>query len=162
MLGGHAILKTALWVPFLFGFAGFLMSGIVLVLDNVLDSRQETMSPSWQKVIIGISLFSGQYFLSGLISHAGFHSPIIDIVMKSIAGFGQIVLDLSFAGLFLSLATAIAGPLAEIYLINYPHLYQYTMPDVLGIPMWIPYVYCLGAPAVANLARRINSDKKMR
>ena len=155
-------MKTALWVPFLFGFAGFLMSGIVLVLDNVLDSRQETMSPSWQKVIIGISLFSGQYFLSGLISHAGFHSPIIDIVMKSIAGFGQIVLDLSFAGLFLSLATAIAGPLAEIYLINYPHLYQYTMPDVLGIPMWIPYVYCLGAPAVANLARRINSDKKMR
>ena len=162
MLGGHAILKTALWVPFLFGFAGFLMSGIVLVADNVLETRKENMSPSWQKVQLGISLFIGQYFLSGLLSHAGFESLIISFLMLSIALFGQIVLDVSYAGVFLSFATAIGGPLVEIYLINYPHLYQYTTPDLYGIPIWITNVYFLGAPAVANLARRINSDKKMR
>ena len=162
MLGGHSILKTALWVPFLFGFAGFLMSGIVLVADNVFETRKETMSPSWQKVLIGISLFVGQYFLSGLLSHAGFYSSIIYFLLQFIALSGQVFLDLSFAGLFLAYATAIGGPLVEIYLINYPHLYQYTAPDLYGIPFWITHVYFLGAPAVANLARRINSDKKMR
>lgn len=161
ILGGHTVLKTASWVPLLFGFAGFLMSGIVLIADNILKTREETMTPSWPKVLYGISLFSGQYYLSGLLSHASMSSSSIDDIMKIIAFLGFIILDRSRAGLFLAVSTAIGGPLAEIFLINYPHLYQYTTSDLYGIPIWIPWIYFLGAPAVGNLARRLNSDKKI-
>ena len=54
--------------------------------------------------------------------------------------------------------TALAGPAAEIFLINVAHLYAYAAPDVLGVPTWIPWVYFCGAPAVglpgASRARR--------
>jgi hypothetical protein len=48
----------------------------------------------------------------------------------------------------MAVLTAAAGPIMEIFLINYLHLYHYTHPDVFGIPTWIPWVYFGGAPAV--------------
>jgi hypothetical protein len=156
---GHVMLKTALWVPFLFGFAGFLMSAIVLSLDSALNTNEDVRSPSWPKVLYGISLFSGQYYLSGLLDNSLVDSAQIDVVLKSIAVIGFLLLDRSRAGFALAAATAIGGPLAEIFLINVPNLYSYVHPDIFGIPIWIGWVYFLGAPAVGNLARRLLLDK---
>jgi hypothetical protein len=52
----------------------------------------------------------------------------------------------------------VAGPAAEIFLINVMHLYHYTDPDFLGIPSWIPWVYFCGAPAVGNLSRAVRRE----
>ena len=160
VIDGHTILKTASWVPLLFGFAGLLMSAIILNADRILDTREDVRSPSWPTVLYGISLFSGQYYLSGLLDNSLMNSGEIDLILKIIAGVGFLLLDRSKSGLFLAVATAVGGPLAEIFLINIPHLYQYTHTDLYGIPVWIPWVYFLGAPAVGNLARRIHSDRR--
>ena len=55
----------------------------------------------------------------------------------------------------MALLTAVAGPAAEIVLINGLHLYNYTRPDFLGIPSWITWVYFCGSPAVGNLSRQV-------
>lgn len=53
--------------------------------------------------------------------------------------------------------TALAGPAAEVVLINKFGLYHYSHPVVWGIPTWIPWVYFCGSPAVGNLGRKISS-----
>ena len=54
--------------------------------------------------------------------------------------------------------TGIGGPIIEIVLINFTHFYRYNHADLYGIDSWICWVYALGAPAVANLARKIYYD----
>lgn len=159
MYASKLILKTASWVPLLFGIAGSLMSIIVLNLDNFIGTRVEVQSPTWPKVLYGISFFSAQYYISGLLDYAMIESTIINVILAATSIIGYLIFDGSTAGFLLAIATAIGGPLAEIFLINVPHLYQYTHADFAGICTWIPWVYFLGASAVGNLARKISSDK---
>lgn len=157
-MNGHLLLKTASWVPFLFGVAGFLMSYIILILDDVFKTKDNIKSPSWPKIFYGISLFSGQYYLSGLMDHELISGIVMNVVLAVVGLVGFLLFDSSLSGLILAIATAIGGPLIEIFLINIPHLYQYTHQDFYGICSWIPWVYFLGAPAVGNLARKIHKD----
>lgn len=150
-------LKSAYWVPVLFGFAGFAMTAIMLFLDNIesLNTPIVLKSPTWHKVFYGISLFSAQYYLSGALDYLQYDPFIINLVLSTIAIGGFMIFDGSIAGLILSLSTAFAGPIAEIILINTFHLYSYTHADIYGICSWIPAVYFCGGPAVGNLARKI-------
>jgi hypothetical protein len=43
--------------------------------------------------------------------------------------------------------TAVCGPAAEIFLINVLDLYDYTHPQIWGVPLWIPWVYAAGGAA---------------
>ena len=61
------------------------------------------------------------------------------------------VFDCTEQGLAMAVLTAVAGPVAEIFLINVLHLYHYNNPDFLGIPSWITWVYFCGSPAVVGL-----------
>ena len=149
------MLKTAAWVPLLFGFAGSAMSSIILVLDQVLDTPATKRSPTWPMVFYGISMFSGQYYLSGLLDYVHVDNLVIHAVMAATAALGFYIFDRTKAGFYLAVATAISGPIAEILLINLANLYIYTHADILGICSWIPWVYFLGAPAVGNLARKL-------
>lgn len=157
-LKGHVILKSALWVPILFGSAGLLMSFIGLHLDSYFETSKTTRNPSWPKTLYSISLFSGQYYLSGLLDYLQLPNAYIHAVLLAIAAVGFLVFDFSLGGFILAVMTALAGPLAEIVLINLFHLYFYQHADIWGICSWIPWVYFLGAPAVLNLARSINNS----
>jgi hypothetical protein len=158
-LGSHEILRSAIWVPFLFGFAGFAMSTILFVLDRILPSEQtDILNPSWSKVLYGISFFSAQYYLSGLLDYSGVDVTLIHLILAATAIVGFALFDTSIAGILLGVATAIAGPVAEIVLINVPHLYTYKHADIAGICSWISWVYLLGAPAVGNLSRKLYSE----
>ena len=154
---GHTFLKTALWVPPLFGFAGVAMSAIVLVLDERLPSSPVALNPSWSKVLYGISFFSAQYYLSGLLDFVSIENLTIHVILAVLAVAGWVVFDFTTAGLLLGIATAIAGPIAEIIITDLG-LYSYTHADLLQVCSWIPWVYFLGAPAVGNLARRVFRD----
>ena len=157
-INGHLLLKTASWVPFLFGVAGFLMSSIIIILDDIFKTNEDTKLPSWPKILYGVSLFSGQYYLSGLMDYGLLSGTTMNVTLALVGLIGYLVFDSSISGLLLAIATAVGGPIIEIFLINIPHLYQYTHQDFYGICSWIPWVYFLGAPAVGNLARRIQSD----
>ena len=156
-------LKTALWVPVLFGFAGVVMSYIILKLDQFFSSSSDKLAnaqspPSWPQIFYGISYFSAQYYISGLLDYSltttdgplAIHASLAVSTM-----IGILLFDRSAAGLLLAGLTALAGPVAEISIINVFHAYQYTHADWFGICSWIFWVYATGAPAVGNLARRI-------
>ena len=148
------LIKSAYWVPILFAFAGLVMSTIILYTDKLLSTEIDKLSLTWPKVLYCISLFSGQYYLSGALDYLRYDPLIINIILSVIAVIGFIYFDGTISGLILALSTALAGPLAEIILINISHLYSYTHADIYGIDSWIPAVYFLGGPAVGNLARK--------
>lgn len=50
--------------------------------------------------------------------------------------------------------TGVAGPAAEVALINALHLYQYSHPVFYGTPSWICWVYACGSVAVGNVGRK--------
>lgn len=160
---GHVWLKTAIFVPFLFAFAGAAMSSIILYLDSLKGSTS-TPPPSlpvtsrWPKVFYGISAFSGQYWLSGYLDAIGSFDPLqINIILSILAIAGFLFFDNTFAGLVLAILTALTGPVVEILLVKLG-LYNYTHSDILGIDSWIPSVYFLGGPAVGNLARAVQAQ----
>jgi uncharacterized membrane protein YeaQ/YmgE (transglycosylase-associated protein family) len=149
----HILLKSAIWVPALFGLAGLMMSSLIYLFDELFSTSEPKKSPSWPKVFYIISLFSAQYYISGLLDYIDAPGVILHITLLASALAGWFFLDNTRAGLFLGLLTGLLGPLVEIFLINFLHLYTYRHADLFGICSWIPYVYFLGAPAVGNLAR---------
>jgi hypothetical protein len=155
----HVVLKTAAWVPPLFGFAGIIMAILQILLDRSLKTKASIRDPNWSKVFYNISFFSFQYYLSGLLDYSNVDNLSIHITLALMAMFGWYIFDTSIAGILLGLATSIAGPFAEIVLINNFNLYTYTHADILGICSWIPWVYFLGGSAVGNLARRVFNDE---
>ena len=114
----HPILKSALWVPPLFAFAGWIMTFIVLQCDELFNTNSILKNPSIPKVLYSISYFSSQYYLSGLLDHVGVESVYIHLILIITAILGYTIFDSSKAGLVLGLATAISGPATEIGLIN--------------------------------------------
>ena len=162
----HVYLRTALWVPALFGVAGVVMSYIILKLDqlfSITSSDNRSAPPSWSHIFYGISFFSGQYYLSGLLDYSlstvdGPQTIHITLAASTMAGI--LLFDRSAAGVWLAALTVVAGPLAEIFIINVFHAYQYTHADWFGVCSWIFWIYATGAPAVGKLARRIHFDNE--
>ena len=153
----HPALITAWWVPELFGLAGFLIGWLYVTLDAALESPQERRRPSPPLILTGISFFTFQYWLSGVLYASGIDRGTILNVMTITAAAGFVVLDLTEAGLWTSLATAVGGPLIETGLITLlvgKGGYHYTDGGETGFfPLWIVPVYFLGGPAVGNLSR---------
>jgi hypothetical protein len=161
-MGGRIVFKSAAWVPLLFGFAGVVMSYIVLSLDSIFKTAAAQRLPSWPKVFYGISFFSADYYLSGLLDNINADMLTSNIILIALIAVGRILFDTSAPGILLGISTAIAGPVAEIILINTFNLYSYTHADIVGICSWIPWVYFVGGFAVGNLARRVYSDETLR
>jgi len=120
--------------------------------------------PGWVSVNACISLFALQYMASGVLASPA--SPLVnlipyhttDVVLFSWGLVTWYVFDNTAQGLFMASLTAFAGPCAEIFLINFGHLYEYSHADFLSIPSWIPWVYFCGAPAVGNLSRQVRNE----
>lgn len=171
----HPALITTVWVPELFGLAGFLISWLYILLDNAgLEDTKEnakssrasttsTNAPSPPKILIGISYFTFQYWLSGLLYHNGVDRSTILQIESLLAAAGFVAFDQSFAGFLTSTATALGGPLIEAGLLSmsrggnmFGYGYHYSDLGETGFfPLWILPVYFLGGPAVGNLARGI-------
>ncbi|KAL7563165.1 hypothetical protein ACA910_014444 [Epithemia clementina (nom. ined.)] len=166
----YPALTTAWWVPPLFGVAGFLIGWLYILLDQVLETSNDQKRPTAPKIFIGISFFTLQYWLSGVLFSSGLvdRSSILNI-MSLWAAAGFAFLDRTTAGLITSAATAIGGPLIEVVLISKLNVifggtggYHYTDLGETGFfPLWISPIYFLGGPAVGNLARGIWSALTM-
>ena len=163
---------TTYWVPPLFGLAGFLIGWLYIWLDAVFFAQKQDdaaiasdgnttlnprLHPSIPKVLIGISFFTFQYWLSGILFAHRFDRSFTLALMGMLAAGGFVALDGTLSGFVTSLATSIGGPLIELGLISFlPGSWAYHYND-LGetgfFPLWIVPVYFLGGPANGNLAR---------
>ena len=156
-------LTTAWWVPELFGLAGFIIGWLYVILDAVIDDPisddEQRRNPSPSIICLGISYFTFQYWLSGILYANGMDRSLILIVMSILAAIGFPTFDKTLAGFITSCATAIGGPAIEVVLLSIlvgHGGYQYTDLGETGFfPLWIIPVYFLGGPAVGNLARGI-------
>lgn len=155
-------LTTTWWVPPLFGLAGFLIGWLYILLDRVFQ-EDEASTPEGVTIPVilsGISLFTFQYWLSGILYVYGVDRAIIFVIMSIFAYWGYSQLDGTKSGFVTSVATAIGGPLIEIGLITSLQGtnggYHYNDLGETGFfPLWIVPVYFLGGPANGNLARGV-------
>jgi hypothetical protein len=147
-------LTTAWWVPELFGIAGFIIGWLYILVDQLCQSPPHRRTPSGPTILFGISFFTFQYWLSGILFSSGVDRATICAYMATLAAGGFLLLDNTLAGLATSMATAIGGPLIEVGLLSILGVYHYADPGETGFfPLWIAPVYFLGGPAVGNLAR---------
>lgn len=153
-------LTTAWWVPELFGLAGFVIGWLYIIFDNALETQEEKTDPSPSKVFIGISIFTLQYWLSGILFYNQVDRSAILNLMSLIAAIGFVVFDGTMTGFIASTATGVGGPVIEVgllWLASHGYLaggYHYNDPGETGFfPLWIIPVYFLGGPANGNLAR---------
>jgi hypothetical protein len=157
-------LITAWWVPLLFGVAGWLIGWLYIALDAILTKTTTTTTfpdpktPSPPQILIGISLFTLQYWLSGvLVATQVLDRTGILNAMSVYAAVAFWALDGSLAGWITSVATALGGPLIEVGLLSLskaqlmPGGYHYNDLGETGFfPLWIVPVYFLGGPAVGT------------
>jgi hypothetical protein len=150
-------LVTAWWVPELFGLAGFLIGWLYISLDAALITPANQKKPSWPLILVGISFFTLQYWLSGVMYANDIGRTTILNAMSVLAALGFAALDLTEAGFWTSLATAVGGPAIECglitVLVGHGGYHYNDLGETGYFPLWIVPVYFLGGPAVGNLAR---------
>ena len=182
------VLETAWWVPPLFGGAGVVIGlghtlgdglrlragALAETFEGVdkqtfLDACPGKPVTGWEPkptaVALAVSFFATQYFFSGALATTienpfGENMPRVAVdVLLAISGIAAWWgFDRTAQGFAMASLTAVAGPLAEIGLINVAHLYAYASPDFLGVPTWIPWVYFCGSPAVGLLSRAVRAE----
>lgn len=153
-------LVTTDWVPPLFAVAGWLIGWLYIIGDS-LERRK--VDPSVPLILVGISVFTFQYWSSGLLFANGIDRVSILNTMSVLAALGYASLDRSKTGFWVSTATALGGPLIEVGLLSLSRMdllfdrgYHYNDLGETGFfPLWIIPVYFLGGPAVGNLARGV-------
>ena len=158
----YPALTTTWWVPELFGLAGFLIGWLYILLDAALVTPSLAKQPIAPRILVAISLFTLQYWLSGVLVQVGVDRTTILNVLSVVASVGFGTLDGTLAGLAVSAATGVSGPLIEVGLLSASRAgwleagYRYTDLGETGFfPLWIVPVYFLGGPAVGLLARGI-------
>ena len=135
---------------------------LYILLDaSLLETSDARRRPSPPQTLAGISFFTLQYWLSGiLVQTAALDRTGILNLMSVLAAVGFLALDGTISGLVVSLATCLGGPLIEAGLITatthnmLSSGYHYSDLGETGFfPLWILPVYFLGGPANGNLAR---------
>ena len=163
--GGDVLLETCWWVPVAFGGAGVVLGVAHPALDRLWGGGPRP-PPGWRAVLLSIGCFVACYELSGILAQAAatrggphdFASLDVPLLINAAAIF--ILFERSWGGLLMMALLATIGPAVEIGLINQLHLYEYTHPDVLGIPTWIAWVYAAGGPANGALGRQILHERQ--
>ncbi|CAN0257756.1 unnamed protein product [Ascophyllum nodosum] len=137
-VAGHALVTTDWWVPPLFAVAGAGIGALYIIFDALLETPRVQRQPAWRNVFLAISLFSFQYYLSGLLVANGCPRGLLVVCLAVIAERTFKIFDDTRAGLVVSIAAAVLGPLIEVFLINVLGLYIYNGADLLGVDSWIP------------------------
>ena len=112
-------------------------------------------------MLLNIACFVLCYELSGILAQTAaagggphdYAALDLPLLVNAIAIF--LIFERSPGGLLMCALLATIGPAVEIGLIGQLHLYEYTHPDVAGIPSWIAWVYAAGGPANGALGRQI-------
>lgn len=141
----HPALITTWWVPPLFGLAAFIIGWMYILLDSIFTSKK----PSVAFILLGVSVFTFQYWVSGVLFASFVDRQLILLLMTLTAAMGFAFLDNSKSGFITSTATALGGPLIELALISTLNKggYHYIDPGETGFfPLWILPVYFLGGP----------------
>ncbi|EKX47210.1 hypothetical protein GUITHDRAFT_69977 [Guillardia theta CCMP2712] len=157
-LAGHFLFETDYWVPAMFALASVIL-GISYPILDMIFKEEELSVPTPPKSLACVSFFCFQYYCSGLLFQQGVEDVSLHLSLAISAVACWWIFDRTRTGAIMSIVTGLCGPLVEVFLLQvWPAwtgqtLYAYSAPDMLGIPLWIAWVYGCGAPAVGGLSR---------
>lgn len=141
-------LKTAGWVPFLFGGATVL---VAYTHWKIHPLNFTNAGPFWGSLFLLVLICLGTAFWNG--SGAQKTALVFNFYLVSWGLF-----DRTPMSLFLAVGTAVAGTMTEIILGDLD-LYKYTHPDFLDVPYWLPGIYCHFSQTAGHLGRLLLTSK---
>jgi hypothetical protein len=137
----------ARWVPLLFGSAAVGIGLVPVVADLAAYGR--VARKGLGQVVTGLLLFVLAYALSGVLATA------FAACTWTLAALFALVWSLgdgSRLGLALAVVAAIAGVTVEMTLVHIGAFF-YVSPHIAGVPVWLPWLYAIGAVVLGNVGR---------
>jgi hypothetical protein len=117
-------------------------------LDRVLR-RPQRVALTPRVLAAGFASMVVLWIGSGLIPAS---NAVIALVLVAGAGGMWWAFDGTWQGVVLAAGTGMGGVVVEATLVRLG-LFHHTRPDVLGLPVWLPFVYFGGSVAIGNLSR---------
>jgi len=133
--------KAAWWVPLL--FAGAYGTGI----GRPLLAPEEPPIPAW-KVALGMGLFIAAYWLTVVPWPWLVRCALLSAIFLT----GWAICDRTRLGLIIAALAAVFGPAVEITLVH-AGVFVHHEAHVLGIPVWLPFLYLTASVGLGSLAR---------
>jgi len=137
------VLRTAWWVPLLFG--GAFTIGLIRPL---LDKR--TPRPSWPSILGPFALFIAAYF----VTVAPLAWPYVTGLVTLMFLVSWATFDRSPIQLVIALAAGFGGPAIESLLVS-QGLFRHLQTLAFGVPGWLPALYLTASVALCRLALRL-------
>jgi uncharacterized protein DUF2878 len=133
-------------VPLEFGLAGVAVAVAIPVLELMAGEGRPREWTAWERVR-ELPLLAGLYVTSVAANGPGastFLAGLLILLAVRLA-FGDVRGDWAFA-----LVAAIAGPAVEAT-IHATGAFDYTEPDFLGIPIWLPALWANGGLSIRRI-----------
>ena len=143
----HAELGRLAWfVPLEFGLAGVVSAFAVLWLERRIGFGRPPLWTGWER-LREVLLLAGLYVTSVGANDTG--GVAFAIALLAVVGarlkFAPVRGDWAFA-----LLGAVAGPAVEAA-VHAIGAFDYTEPDFLGLPIWLPALWANGGLAIRRL-----------
>jgi hypothetical protein len=145
---------VAWWVPLLYIGAALGIGLSHPLVDRLLGRRaRPPLTPL--RLAAGFVGLCAVWFGSGALPlSTGGVSAILGPVVLALWFF----LDRTGQGLALALATALSGFAVEVTL-SRAGLFHHTHQDVLGVPIWLPWIYVAASVGIGNIGRYLAVDE---
>jgi hypothetical protein len=142
----EALGRLGWFVPLEFGLAGIASALTVPLLERAFGEGGPPAWTPWERVR-ELPLLAGLYVMSVAAngSSAVLFACALLVLLAVRLGFAATRGDWAFA-----LAAAVAGPAAEAA-IHALDAFDYTEPDLLGLPVWLPALWANGGLAIRRL-----------
>jgi hypothetical protein len=142
----EALGRLAWFVPVEFGLAGVASAVAIPVLERLAGRSGPRAWPMWER-LRELPLLTGLYFTSVEANgaNATLFAVALLVLLSVRLAFAPAPGDWVFA-----LAAAIAGPAVEAT-IHAAGAFDYTEPDFLGLPLWLPVLWANGGLAIRRL-----------
>jgi Protein of unknown function (DUF2878) len=142
----QALGQLAWFVPLEFGLAGIVSAVAVAALERAAAMGRPPPWTSWERarelpVLTGLYVTSVGANGSGAVPFA----IALAVLLAARLSLARTPGDWAFA-----LAAAVAGPATEAT-IHALGAFDYTEPDVLGLPVWLPLLWANGGLAIRRL-----------
>jgi hypothetical protein len=116
--------------------------------DRVLRRPQRVLLRAPQ-LLGGFAALCVLWVASGLLPGS---NAAIALVLAAGTGAVLWTLDRTWQGVVLAVETALGGWITEAILVRLG-MFHHAQPDVMGLPVWLPFLYATASVAVGNIGR---------
>jgi hypothetical protein len=136
------------WVPLLYTSAA-LAIGLLHPLGDRLLRRQARFAHTPARLAVGFLGLCAVWFLSGALP---LPTPAVSAILAAASLGLWWGLDRTWQGLAAAAVTAASGCAVEVVL-SRAGLFRHMHPDVLGVALWLPWIYVAASVGLGNVGR---------